>query len=257
MKKIAILAAFLITVSSACFSQADNEIQVYASPTIDPGWTIFELHSNYTFKGSKYLIDPNQAHWVNETLEITHGFAKNLEVGIYLFTGFDPGGNYVYLGNQIRPRITAPEEWNLPFGLSLSAEFGFFRPDRNSSYFWQGEIRPIFDKTVQNFYFSFNPNIGFAFNNGMSEWDIAPQIKAVYTIMQKFGLGFEYYTNLGSFNIILPWNQEEHLLGPMFDLYTNPNWELNAGFLVGLTDNSNQSVVKVLVGRRMGWGKQP
>jgi hypothetical protein len=35
-------------------AQADNEIQVYASPTIQYKWTIFELHSNYTFKKVNY-----------------------------------------------------------------------------------------------------------------------------------------------------------------------------------------------------------
>ena len=43
---------------SSCDAQADNEIQVYASPTIQHKWTIFELHSNYTFQGSKLLSTP-------------------------------------------------------------------------------------------------------------------------------------------------------------------------------------------------------
>ena len=63
------------------FAQADNEIQVYASPTIQHKWTIFELHSNYTFKGSKLLPYPATAKWTNETLEITHGLGKNFELG--------------------------------------------------------------------------------------------------------------------------------------------------------------------------------
>ena len=84
----------------ASFAQADNEIQVYASATIQHKWTIFELHSNYTFKGSKLLADPKTAQWANKTLEITHGFGKNFEIGFYTFTGFAPGGGYQYLGNR-------------------------------------------------------------------------------------------------------------------------------------------------------------
>ena len=66
---------FLLLVTAFCFhtivfAQADNEIQVYASPTIQHKWTIFELHSNFTFKGSKLLPDPATAKWTNETLEI-------------------------------------------------------------------------------------------------------------------------------------------------------------------------------------------
>jgi len=132
-------------------AQADNEIQVYASPTIQHKWTIFELHSNHTFKGRKLLIDASSARWTNETLEITHGFGKNFEIGFYTFAGFAPnGGGFQYLGNQLRPRVTAHSSWNWALGASLSLEFGFFRPDDTSNFAWQGEIRPILDKTIDN-----------------------------------------------------------------------------------------------------------
>jgi len=232
--------------------QADNEIQVYASPTIQNKWTIFELHSNYTFKGSKFLSDPQSANWTNETLEITHGFGQNFEVGFYTFTGIAPGGGYQYLGNQIRPRVTAPEKWKWPFGASLSAEFGFFRPSDSSDFFWQGEIRPIIDKTVKNWYFAFNPNLGFVVSGEDKGINIEPQAKIVYTIAGKVGTGIEYYSNLGSFKKILPGEMQEHLLGPMIDLYIHPMWEINTGFLFGLTKNSNQSIFKILLGRRIG-----
>ena len=86
MKKF-LLVIFSAAIQTLLFAQGDNEIQVYASPTIQHKWTIFELHSNYTFKGSKFLVDPDQAKWLNETLEITHGTGKNE-------TRFIPGENY-------------------------------------------------------------------------------------------------------------------------------------------------------------------
>lgn len=233
-------------------AQADNEIQVYASPTIQYKWTIFELHSNYTFKGSKLLQDPKTAHWTNETLEITHGLGKNFEIGFYTFTGFAPGGGFQYLGNQIRPRVTVPVEWKWFLGASLSAEFGFFRPHADSAFIWQGEIRPIIDKTVGNWYFAFNPNMDFQVSGNNKGVGLAPQLKSVYTIKKVFGIGLEYYSSLGSFKKLLPSQQQEHLLGPMIDLYLHPKWELNGGFLFGLTENSNQRIVKLLLGRRIG-----
>lgn len=240
---------FLYTLANA---QAENEIQVYASPTIQPKWTIFELHSNYTFNGSKFLTDPKTAHWTNETLEITHGVGKNFEIGFYTFTGFAPGGGYQYLGNQIRPRVTAPEKWKWGLGASLSVEFGFFRPDDTTKFFWQGEVRPIFDKTINNWYFSFNPNMGFVLTGDNKGVSIAPQLKTVYTINNKVGLGIEYYSDLGSFKKIQPGYLQEHLIGPMIDLYVHPMWEVNGGFLFGLTKNSNQHIFKLLLGRRIG-----
>lgn len=247
-----ILFIFLFSTSCAVYSQADNEMQVYASPTIQHKWTIFELHSNYTFKGSKLLSDPASAKWTNETLEITHGFGKNFEIGFYTFTGFAPGGGFQYLGNQVRPRVTVPVSWKWKVGASLSAEFGFFRPADTSSFVWQGEVRPIIDKTIGDWYVALNPNIDFVLTGNSKGVGIAPQFKTVYTIRKKVGLGIEYYGGLGSFKKILPGNLQEHLLGPIIDLYVHPMWEVQGGFLFGLTENSNQRILKILLGRRIG-----
>jgi len=248
-------ALLLISCLSPCVSalaQADQEIQVYASPTIQARATIFELHTNYTIMGIKDLPDPKSARNFNATLEITHGLARNFELGCYVFTSLKPNGEYEFLGSQIRPRVTAPSNWNWPFGASLSMEFGFFRTDASQDFFWQGEIRPILDKSFGSLYLSLNPNIDFVLSGADKHWGLTPQFKAVYTIQNKIGLGFEYYGSLGSFDDILPVNEQEHLLGPMIDLYLDPNWEFNAGFLFGLTPSSNQQIVKLLVGRRIG-----
>ncbi len=250
MKKCFII--ILLIIPNILIAQADNEIQVYASPTIQHKWTIFELHSNYTFKGSKLLTNPKLAKWTNETLEITHGFGKNFEIGFYTFTGVAPGGGFQYLGNQIRPRVTVPASWKWNVGASISTEFGFFRPSDTSNFIWQGEIRPIIDKTIGNWYFAFNPNIDFVFTGDEKGVGIAPQFKTVYTINKKVGLGFEYYGGLGTFKNILPGNLQEHIIGPIIDIYTHPMWEIQGGFLFGLTENSNQRILKLLLGRRRG-----
>jgi len=242
----------ILLVPTIVFAQADNEIQVYASPTVGDKLTIFELHSNYTFKGPKDLPDPKSAHYLNESLEITHGFGNNFEMGLYIFTTYTPDGKYEYLGSHIRPRITAPQSWKWKVGASLSAEFGFFRPSSNQPFYWEGEIRPVIDKTIQRWYFSINPNMDFVLNGDNKHFGFGPQIKTVYTIPQKIGVGFEYYTSIGNFQKIDPINEEEHLLGPMIDLYLNPRWEFNAGFLFGLTPKSNQQILKILIGRRVG-----
>jgi hypothetical protein len=244
---------FLLCLNGLAKAQADNEIQVYASPTVQNKWTIFELHSNYTFRGSKFMANPKSAKWTNETLEITHGFGKNFEIGLYTFTGFAPGSGYKYQGNQIRPRITVPEKCKWPFGASLSVEFGFFKLDDTTKSIWQGEIRPIIDKTYGNWYFSFNPNVAFVVTGDDKGAEITPQFKTVYTIQDKVGIGIEYYGALGSFKKILPAKFQEHLIGPIIDLYIHPMWEVNGGVLFGLTKNSNQQILKILIGRRINW----
>lgn len=250
MKKLFFLLSFILP-AVQLIAQAENEIQVYASPTLAIHTTIFELHSNYTIEGNKFLADQKSAHWTNESLEITHGFGKNFELGFYVFTGIAPDGSYQYQGNHIRPRVTVPTDWNWPVGASLSVEFGFIRPNVHVPYVCDGEIRPIIDKTISNWYVSFNPNLGFVLSGNNKGMSIAPQFKTVYTIQNKVGVGIEYYSDLGSFKQLLPGKQQEHLLGPMLDIYLNPLWEINTGFLFGLTDNSNQKIFKLLLGRRI------
>src|SRR5690348_5598561 len=137
MKGFRLLRMCIAFLPGVCFAQADNEIQVYASPTVGKNFTIFELHSNYTFKGIKALTYPYDPHYLNESLEITHGFTKNFELGLYVFTTLSPHGRYEYLGSHIRPRITVPESWNWKLGASLSVEFGFFRPDPLQPFYWE------------------------------------------------------------------------------------------------------------------------
>ncbi|HYM94304.1 MAG TPA: hypothetical protein VET23_09215 [Chitinophagaceae bacterium] len=250
MKKI--LFFFLSTTPLLALSQAENEIQVYSSPITNKGVTFLELHSNYTFKGMDGLADPSSASYVNESLEITHGLGGNFEMGFYIFSAFVPKGGYQYLGSHIRPRITAPDKWKWPFGASLSVEFGFERPIADSAFVWDGEIRPIFDKSYGNWYFTFNPNMDFVLTGKDKHLGITPQFKTVYTIQQKVGIGIEYYSRFGTFKKILPGKMQEHLLGPMIDLYCIKNWEFNSGFLFGLTPNSNRTIFKLLLGRRFG-----
>jgi hypothetical protein len=244
------LALWFLQVPLSVIAQADNEIQVYASPITDRGATLVELHSNYTFRGMKNLHDPSVARYLNETLEITHGIDGRFEIGFYFFNAFSHDGRYQFQGAQIRPRYTVPEKNNWPFGASLSVEFGFFRPHSDSSFTWQGEIRPIIDKEFNNWYFALNPNMDFTVSGDDKQLGLAPQFKAMYTIREKAGLGFEYYTSLGAINKILPGSQQQHSLGPALDLFLHPDWKFCAAYFSGLTAGSNQSVFKLHIGYR-------
>lgn len=246
------LFALLLLAPVLAYSQAESEIQVYSSPITEKNITFIELHSNYTFKGIDGLIDPSSARYLNESFEFTHGFGGNFELGFYVFGAFIPGKGYQYLGSHIRPRFTAPDKWKLPFGASFSVEFGFERPNADSAYVCDGEIRPIIDKNIGNWYLDFNPNMDFVLSGNDKHLGITPQFKTVYTIHQKVGVGIEYYGTFGTFKKIEPGKLQEHLLGPALDLYCLKNWEFNSGFLFGLTPNSNRYIFKLILGHRFG-----
>ena len=89
-----------LTTSITLLAQADNEIQVYASPTIGEEEPLRSCIIIIHFKGPKNLSDPKDARWLNHTLEITHGIAKNVEIGFYTFIALSPDGKYQYLGTR-------------------------------------------------------------------------------------------------------------------------------------------------------------
>src|SRR6202162_2568143 len=94
-------------------AQDNYEIQVYGYETVERGHTMVELHSNFTFQGSKTFHDglfPTE-HALHETIEITHGFTDWFETGFYIFTSADSRVGWQYVGDHIRPRVRVPEDW--------------------------------------------------------------------------------------------------------------------------------------------------
>ena len=67
--------SFLLIIPIQSITQENYEIQVYASPTMTKGNTIFELHSNFTFAGEKNIIDGVRPSWhsLHETLYYRDG----------------------------------------------------------------------------------------------------------------------------------------------------------------------------------------
>jgi hypothetical protein len=236
-------------------AQDNYEIQVYSSPTMTKGNTMFELHSNFTFSGEKEVVEGVNPtyHSLHETLEITQGITQNFEIGFYLFTNFTNPYGYKVIGTHIRPRVQVPQSWNWPVGVSLSTEFGYQRREYSTDT-WSIEIRPIIDKTWGNFYVSFNPTFGISIkpDSNVHTPAFEPNIKGSYTI-NKVAIGIEYYGDVGPVNDAPSLPQQSHSLFLATDLYIDPRWEINFGPGFGLTKNTDAFIFKLIVGRRINW----
>src|SRR6202165_1091197 len=98
--RIAISAAAVFLASaillSSAHAQENYEIQVYPYETVEPGHTMVELHSNFTFQGSKSTTDGTLPtnHQLHETIEITHGFTDWFETGFFIFTFLQHGQSW-------------------------------------------------------------------------------------------------------------------------------------------------------------------
>ena len=260
MKKVYllfVLFSFLLDIPILLPAQDNYEIQVYGSGLTEKRHTIFELHSNYTINGSTSMQDgvyPSN-HVIHETVEITHGFAKWFEFGSYLFMSIGSDNRTALTGVHVRPRISIPEDHDLPVGISLWAEVGYQNPDFFGSR-WAVEIRPIFDKVAGKFYFAVNLPVGRSLDANQDNppaggWEFSPSFKSSFGVSEKVSLGLEYYAGLGAIGNFDPVSQQRHQLFGAVDWAFHPDWEFNAGVGYGLTEATDKWIVKLILGYRL------
>ena len=249
MRYLALLCFFPVVL----LCQDNYEIQVYPYETVAPGHTMFELHSNFTFQGTKTAdgsLYPTN-HQLHETLEITHGWTDWFETGFYIFTSAQSQTGWDWVGTHIRPRFRIPESWKWPVGISVSNEIGYQR-QHFSTALWDWEIRPIIDKQIGPWYLSFNPTFDRALQGPDTKkgFEFSPNFKIGYDITKKVNAGFEYYGALGPVTGFDRIHDQEQQLVPVIDLNLSPKWEFNFGVGVGLTQNTDHLLVKMILGYR-------
>ena len=254
LRSIAALGCLGLLAASA-FGQGNYEVQVYGSELVPPGHTMLEFHTNFTAEGTKNPTDgtlPTDDAW-HETMEITHGFTPWFETGFYMFSSARGGDGWQWVGTHIRPRFAIPESWEWPVGLSISNEIGYqrsiFSPDT-----WTWEIRPIIDKKMGPWYWSFNPSFDRSFHGPSVRqgFEFSPNFKVSYDVTKKVAAGLEYYGSLGPVTGFDPLRDQQQQILPAIDLNLGPQWEVNFGVGVGVTGSTDHLLVKWIIGRRFG-----
>ncbi len=212
-----------------------------------------ELHSNYTVEGIRDTVNgvvPSY-HAFHETLELTRGVTDWFEMGLYTFTSIQPGMGYEWVGNHLRPRVRAPEEWHWPVGVSFSTEFGYQRRSFSESM-WTCELRPIVDKQWGRWYWAVNP--AFEWNlsghGDAAGVGFSPSAKISYQLFKWIAPGIEYYTDLGPLTHLDSFGNQGQQIMPVLDVDLSPKWEINFGVGIGLNHSTDHLLIKLILGRK-------
>jgi len=240
-------------------AQGNYEVQVYGAEMVPPERTMVELHSNFTFEGSKTEVDgvrPDE-HALHETIEITQGFTPWFETGFYIFMSYRAGEGYQWVGDHIRPRVRVPEAWHWPVNVSLSTEIGYQRRSYSPDS-WTWEIRPIADKQLGRWYLAVNPALERSFHGASVSEGVgfSPAAKVSYDVTKKVTLGFEYYGSVGALTGFYALGDQQQAIMPALDLNLGPNWEFNLAAGIGLTGSTDHMLVKMIIGRRLKFGQR-
>jgi hypothetical protein len=119
-------------------------------------------------------------------------------VGFYVFTSEQAGYGVQWVGDHIRPRVKAPEQWHWPVGVSISTEVGYQRavysPDT-----WTWEIRPIIDKQAGALVLGDQPGAGadVAWAGCEAGLGILAGSEDRLRLHPEDQRGFEYYADYG------------------------------------------------------------
>jgi hypothetical protein len=259
--KCAVFALIALVIAGAwpatpAQAQDNYEIQVYGYDLVEKGNTMVELHSNFTFEGSKSTGDGTYSanHQLHETIEITHGFTDWFETGFYIFTSSQNGHGIDWVGDHIRPRFAVPKKWKWPAGVSVSQEIGYQRRQFSLDT-WTYELRPIVDKQIGPWYFSFNPTFDKSLHGATAGqgFVFSPNVKISYDITKKIAGGVEYYGSLGPVTGFDPVAQQQQQIFPTIDLNVSPKWEINLGVGVGVTRSTDHLIAKMILGYRFNF----
>jgi hypothetical protein len=254
-----LLLFVLLWVPALAHAQGNYEIQVYSADTVPPQSVMVELHSNFTVDGQKQTIDgvyPTN-HQLHETVETTVGVTSWSEVGFYIFTSAQDGHGVQWVGDHIRPRVSVPESWGWPVGVSISNEIGYQRSVYSADT-WTWEIRPIIDKKIDRWYFAVNPVLDRTLHgpDARNGYTFAPAVKIGYDFTPTISGGIEYYADYGTVGDLAPVHDQQQQVFVVTDLNVSPVWEINFGVGIGATGSTDHLIVKAILGHRFDWGKK-
>ena len=241
---------FLLYVSNQALAMDAFEYQVYDAEINKVAEYSLETHLNSNLSGKvqgDYAGKLSENHLTHLTFEFARGMTDVWELGGYLQTAMGSDQVARYAGAKIRSKFVIPRQEEDSFQWGVNFEISDvphpFEEDRYAS-----EIRPIVVKSYGDWSFVFNPIIDMNLTAGASATpDFNPGLKVVRDTHRGYGLGLEYYNELGEINKLNGFDRGEQYAFATFDLLKGP-FELNLGLGAGLNPASNPTVAKGIFG---------
>lgn len=244
-----VLVGFVLFFSESLFALDAFEIQVYDGKIDEIGEYSLETHLNHTFSAKQNPEFEGQVPFTNlshMTFEFARGMTPFWEAGAYFQTAMDYNSQLYYGGVKLRSKFVLPGVEKTHFHLGINFEISDIPTNFEESLFGM-EIRPIIGYGWDYITVLFNPILDVSLSGSDQAPDFEPALKVMYDTHHNYGLGLEYYADLGAANNSTPFSTAEHYVYVAFDLLNKPT-ELNIGVGRGLTAVSNAYVGKVIVG---------
>jgi len=252
MKKhcVHIAGSIAIALSAVTAIAAPDEIQVYNDDINAPGESSLELHVNYSGRGIREPQYPGYLpphHVLQTTAELSYGWSKNWEIGLYIPFALAPGGNLYENGLRGRVKYIAPQAEGNHFFWGLNLESGYSATRVSESHYgW--ELRPIIGYKTDDWMVAANPiiNANLSKSDAGRAINFAPAIKGSHKVAEHTQLGLEYYGDYGRLSSFAPKSERSHYLFAALDTNIGKH-DLNLGIGRGFNAAEDKWVLKASV----------
>jgi hypothetical protein len=236
-------------------------VQVFPDENLERGETDVELHNVLMPSGTR-LTDGTRdpSSHLHLSAEIAHGWTKSFETGFFVETSPSSDDRHAgFTGWHVRPKLRLPEWRQIPFHVSISAEYAFLKLPGDESFRQAIALTPILERHLGRVEMSINPGVevGVRGSGAGAPPAFTPSGKAAFRWGPTAWLGVEYYAETGSIKHFEPLAEEHHLIVPAIDLRTASGWNLNLGVGRGLTGNSEHWVIKSILNVRLPQRRAP
>ena len=253
---IGCVALGIAAISCSPAHAAPDEVQVYTDDIRAPHEAGIELHLNYVPNGRKTPDYPGETpphHVFHATPEFSVGLRPNWDMGFYLPTEVAPGGNGNMNGARVRLKYVAPAESTRPFFYGANVEVGY-ASTRVTEDHYAGELRGILGYRDGPWLFALNPILGWSLSGpGKSSTpDLDLNLKVGREINSEWTIGFEHYAGFGRINKMPNSSQQDQVFYFATD-YERKGFGVNFGIGKGLTNASDDWVVKAIIGFPLNW----
>ncbi|NOZ11789.1 MAG: hypothetical protein GXP09_12230 [Gammaproteobacteria bacterium] len=252
MKKI--LFAVLILALTSGLAQA-RHFKVYGYGTPKAGevelvyWTDYVAKSDTTMNYFGKTGVKRKGLW-SQTLELEYGLTDRFTVAAYADFEKPSGEDFKYIQTRVvAARYRFGEAGKRYFDTALYVEYYFPKQNYQGKAKEKIEARLILEKKINDKTLRINPKLekvtsGPDVNEGL-EFEYGASLYGPWTTKLQWGL--EIYGSLGELSNIKPRDEQKHYVVPAITYKFSKHLKWNVGAAVGLTDASDDLVIKSLL----------
>jgi hypothetical protein len=223
------------------------ELETYPYRTAAKGELEIENSTGYTARGTNDAPAPdnNDGLWRN-SVEMTYGVSNHLELTAYGDLQRARGESWSFGGQRYHARMSFFEKGELPVDLGAYVELEMPKHDVDTH---EVEMRGIVEKDLGKWTLDFNPVVEKVLRGqSVAEgWALKYAAAVVYRYSECVQPRLDLFGDVGPVRNFSPQEEQQHLLMPGVTVKLEHNWFVSAGAGIGLTDSTEQRVLRVRV----------